>query len=172
MINHQDFEEVQAFYDAQMSKKLSRRREIQAEVARRVEEEEQQDAIELAELMHHKFNLGMTKTELRRATRQYQSPKFKSMWEAAEYVAPESGREKKSPLVMEFRIDGDQVTFHRDLGLWNWDGLEAETLTFTVHESENTGTNILKWGSDEREHALFNLKNQNDIREALKEVEL
>lgn len=172
MINHQDFEEVQAFYDAQMSKKLSRRREIQAELNKRVEEAEAQDAIELAELMHRKFNLGMTKAELRRATRQYQSPKFKEMWDVVEFVPASAPRAKKPVKSEEFVLDGDQITFTRDKGEWVWDGLEEESLTFTVHESENTGENALRWGSDEREHALFNMKNLMGVREALKGVEL
>lgn len=172
MTNVNDFNEVREHYDQMQSNKLRRRDKLKAEIQSRMAEEEQAEIEELARLLHHKFNLGMTKSDLRQATRQYRSPRFKEIWDAVEYESPEGGREKAPYVADAFILEGDQVTFTRDRGDWDWTGLEAESLTFTVHESENSGSNALRWGRDESENAMFNMKNMVAVREALKGVEL
>lgn len=172
MSNQADINEVRAFYDSHKASKLRRREEIRIELEKRVAEEEREAEEALARLLHHKFNLGVTKKDLRWATRQYQSPNFKDIWDAVEYDAPESGRQTAPRDSDDFEIEEDNITFSKDSGDWDWTGIEQDYLIFVLRESENTGNLSLSWAPDEKDHALFNIKNLAAITAALKGVEL
>lgn len=168
-----NFDEVRDFYDRMMSDKIQRRRRLQIEMEKKLEAEENAALEELARLMHEKFDQGMSKQELRQATRQYQSPKFKELWD----VIPYEGNRKPAARAaqdnaQDFELTGDQITFRRGKGVWNWQGVDSGELTFTLRESENSGRLILTWGAGQAEHAAFNAFNMVALSTALEGVHL
>lgn len=166
-----DLLEVREAYDAYRSHKERRRTELRIELERRIQEEEEAAVKELAQLLHHKFNMGMSKKDLRWATRQYGSPQFSDIWNAVEFQGkekPATAAKTVDPKTYEFH-EGF-ITFTKGTGDWDWTGVGAERLTFPVRESENTGENTLHWGEGEAGHALFNARNLHAIREVLKEI--
>lgn len=82
------FASVQAAYDDYLAAKQAARAritaEVRAEVNRRVEDENRRELERLSRLLHEAYRAGMTKAELRNATRRYtNSAAFNELWFAA-----------------------------------------------------------------------------------------
>lgn len=170
-----DIEEVRAAYDSYRSNKEKRRSELRMEMERRLQEEDEAALAELSRLLHHKYNIGVTKRDLRWATRQYGSPLFTELWEAVPYEQPERKIEKTTNDELDFLVEDGRAVFYRMTGNWNWEGVHEDSLVYELKESENTGRLSLSWDPEDdnvEELARFNANNLAEIAEALKGVEL
>ena len=170
-----DIEEVRDAYDSYRSNKEKRRSELRVEMERRLLEEDGAELADLARLLHHKYNLGVTKKDLRFATRQYGSPLFNELWDAVPYEEVETRPEKSQKTEPDFLVGDGIVVFHRMTGDWNWSDVHEDSLMYDLKESENTGRLSLSWAPEDdnvEELARFNANNFAEIAEALKGVEL
>lgn len=170
-----DIEEVRAAYDSYRSNKEKRRSELRMEMERRLQEEDEAALAELSRLLHHKYNIGVTKRDLRWATRQYGSPLFTELWDAVPYAEPETRPEKSQKTEPDFLVGDGIVVFHRMTGDWNWSDVHEDSLMYDLKESENTGRLSLSWDPEDdnvEELARFNANNFAEIADALKGVEL
>ena len=162
--------EVSEAYDEYATKRRRKRNELMAELEAKLEDEMYEDSVAFAKFLHRKFDAGMTKVELRKATRQYQNPGFKALWDAADYTGFKS--KGVAPIEMKFERVEDVAIFTPGLGNWDWSDVTVDRLEFVMYVSENTGKVALRWAEGDTEAALFNAHNHAALNEQLKDVEL
>ena len=175
-MNREAYEEIRREYDLLMSRKIRRKDRIRQELEARTAAEEQVDREALAEKMHAAFNRGdLSKSDLRKATRQYQSPNFALYWDAIPFEgAAKAQAEPTKEFVAspsEWTKDEDTITFHRtEDPTFDWDGVSADELVYQVEYLESLGRIGLTWSEDaDPSIPLFNAKNLVRINRLIEE---
>lgn len=157
-----EFWAVRAEYDAMMSRKYHRRKEAMAEAERLCAEEDDKDHVALAKVLHRAYNIGdLSKMQLRKATRQYGSPRFADLWEAT----PFEDRRERAVVQETAGFTGETLTVQG--AEWNWDGVDVDHLEFAVEYDEELGRNIPKWPDGSYEHARFNMLNARELNKVV-----
>lgn len=154
------FNDIQTAYDVLKEKRRNRLNEEIELATARVREELSEAEREFAKMLHAAYDAGMTKTELRAATRQYQSPRFKQLWDRAEYVGD------TRTFMKDFGWSRTGATFTFYEGGWDWSGIESEKLVAKAHYSDTAGKYVLDLKKD-KELAQFNMRNMRAISELL-----